>query len=322
MANLNYATLVHRLLTRRRGWRVSELRGELGVAERTYRHYRQTLQEQFLPFFREGKSRVEEVGEGEARCLRLADPEGEKPHVAQLLVQAAAGRLARMVLAALGREDFVPGRPDLLGHASEGGAGALACDLDRVLYFVPSAPKDYSAQGEVLEALLQALVDHHPIRLSYEALDGEANHHELEPLTLALHRGGLHLFARYPGKERIYNYVVDRMLEVEVHEEHFVYPPDYQPEQVLHHSFGIFVEYPPRETHEVELLFVDKAWLKRDLLERTWHPSQHFAEQEDGRLLMTFRVGSLIEVSRWVLSFGDEVEVLKPDALLRAQRNR
>lgn len=317
MANLNYAVLVHRLLTRRRGWRVSELREELGVAERTYRHYRQTLQEQFAPFFHAGESRLEEVGQGEARYLRLRSPDFEQPHVAQLLVQAAAGRLARMVLAALGRDDLVAGVAEAPVGTAEGEATALARNLDRVLCFVPEAPKDYSSQGEVLKALLQALVDLHPIRLSYEAISGEANDHELEPLTLALYRGGLHLFARYRGKKRIYNFVVDRMVGVDLHEEHFVYPTDYSPDEVVQSSFGIFVEFPPREIQDVELLFADKPWLRRHLLERTWHPTQHFTEQPDGRLRMTLRVGSLVEIATWVRGFGENVQVLAPEGLLR-----
>ena len=316
MANLNYAVLVHRLLTSRCGWRVSELREELGIAERTYRHYRQTLQDQFAPFAFGGQSRVEEVGEGEARYLRLRPSEPKRPHVAQLLVQAAAGRLARMVLAALGRESFAPTTGESRAGPTGGESTALERALDRVLYFVPEAPKDYSAQGEVLEALLQALVDLHPIRLTYEGGSGEANVHNLEPLTLALYRGGLHLFARYRGKERIYNFVVDRVVAVELEQVHFAYPTDYSPERAVASAFGIFVEYPPREVQEVELLFADKPWLKRHLLERTWHPTQCFAQQTDGRLHMSLRVASLVELASWVRGFGDDVEVVTPEGLL------
>tara|TARA_R110002072_G_scaffold121438_3_gene255242 strand:+ start:4271 stop:4450 length:180 start_codon:yes stop_codon:yes gene_type:complete len=35
---LNLATIVHRLLTRPRGWEIEDLRAELEIADRTYRN--------------------------------------------------------------------------------------------------------------------------------------------------------------------------------------------------------------------------------------------------------------------------------------------
>ena len=58
---LNPATIVHRLLTNARGWEVQDLCDELEIADRTYRKYRQLLQEEFLPLIRRGKGLVQEV---------------------------------------------------------------------------------------------------------------------------------------------------------------------------------------------------------------------------------------------------------------------
>lgn len=73
--NLNIARIVHRLITYPRGWRVSQLQQELGIAPRTYRKYRQLLQEDFRPFLRrDGTSMVVEVEDGDERYLRLRPP--------------------------------------------------------------------------------------------------------------------------------------------------------------------------------------------------------------------------------------------------------
>ncbi len=49
--------------------------------------------------------------------------------------------------------------------------------------------------------------------------------------------------------------------------------------------------------------------------EREWHPSQRFRTLRDGRLEMTFRAGGLFEITRWILGWGDAVEVLRPQRL-------
>ena len=46
-----------------------------------------------------------------------------------------------------------------------------------------------------------------------------------------------------------------------------------------------------------------------------WHESQKFSKRPDGSLEMTFRVGGLDEIKRWVLSFGPECRVLEPEKL-------
>jgi proteasome accessory factor B len=51
--------------------------------------------------------------------------------------------------------------------------------------------------------------------------------------------------------------------------------------------------------------------------EATWHPSQRVEEAADGSLLWRARVSGTIEIRLWILSWGDDVEVVEP-ADLRA----
>lgn len=64
---------------------------------------------------------------------------------------------------------------------------------------------------------------------------------------------------------------------------------------------------------EVELLFskAAAAWVK----DKVWHPSQETNGLKDGRLRMTLKVADTIELVGWILSFGSQVRVIKPDAL-------
>ena len=46
--------------------------------------------------------------------------------------------------------------------------------------------------------------------------------------------------------------------------------------------------------------------------ERMWHHSQRVKELRDGSLELQLQLGSLEEIERWILSWGDQAEVLEP----------
>ena len=64
---------------------------------------------------------------------------------------------------------------------------------------------------------------------------------------------------------------------------------------------------------EVELLFSKKAaaWVK----DRIWHPSQETKLLKDGRLKMILKVADNDELVGWILSFGSQIRVLRPESL-------
>ena len=51
--------------------------------------------------------------------------------------------------------------------------------------------------------------------------------------------------------------------------------------------------------------------------ERQWHPSQKMRPLADGELELSIELGSLEEVERWVLSWGEHATVLEPAELKR-----
>jgi proteasome accessory factor B len=59
------------------------------------------------------------------------------------------------------------------------------------------------------------------------------------------------------------------------------------------------------------------AFASQLVRERFWHSSQTMAERRDGTVELTLRLGSLEEVERWILGWGEHAEVLSPAALRR-----
>ena len=318
---LNLARLVHRLLVEPRGWRVDSIQRELDIADRTYRKYKRTLTDNFEHLLDpSGRWKIEEVREGEARYLRLCVNEGAAEDRPGFLARVASYWLVRDVFSFTGDSalanalegpwfELIEGigdKPFFLRH--------LLRNTDRMLHYVPDAPKDYTGHEATLSTLLRALF--YTRRVSFEYASGEGTRwrkQALCPLTLVMWRSALYLVGAYEPKGKPYLFAVERMRGVKRLKERFEYPDlaQYHPEKLFEGSFGIW-QHPDAEPVAVELIFAAQPYLKRYLRERTWHPSQQFEDLDDGRLKLTFSVTSMVEVEPWIRSFGKDVETVCP----------
>jgi predicted DNA-binding transcriptional regulator YafY len=317
---LNLARIVHRLMTSPRGWEVATLKADLGISDRTYRKYRQTLQERFTPFRGKHGTSVREVEDGEVRYLRLVDGPELDAASPDLLASIASLHLAREAFRFVSGTEMRRALDDLYASVRERigdkkfVVGHLFRNLDRMLHCVEDAPKDYAPQAEKLRAILEALVFTKRLGIDYQGASS-SKHHDLEPLTLTMYRSGLYLLARYPEDERVYTFVVDRIARAQVLKERFRYPrlTEFEPVDHFEGTFGVFV--PPdreRKKTDVELVFKDERWLKLYIKERRWHRSQELADLPDGRLRLKLRVNNMVEVWPWIRSFGRDVKVVRP----------
>ena len=190
---LNLARIVQRLLTSPFGWAVDELRAELGISERTYRKYRRNLQLLFDPWFHEGETLLEEARHpgSDRRYLRLRDAASPCGEVLSLLTHLSALHLAGALMHSLGEGEL---SPPLLEFTQAFGResqrrfpqtfGRVNRDLDRMLLYLPDAPKSYAGQEDKIRELLRCIVFHRRVRFRYDAASGEPATHEVEPLTL------------------------------------------------------------------------------------------------------------------------------------------
>jgi len=316
--SLNLARIVHRLITRRRGWRVDELQQELGIQPRTYRKYRKLLFEEFAAFDDgNGDTLIEEIVDGDFRYLRLR-LDASAIDGTDLPSQIAAVHFARHMLSFLQRTDIGRAASDLTddleSHLRDRHvAHHMLRNLDRLLYLVPDAPKDYTTKGLILRKLVSALFLAQKIKITYDAANSTRYTRELEPLSLVSWRSGLYLLASMPDEPSVKTYAVDRILAVDRLHALFNYPSpsQFHPRRFTEGSFGIFHDGAGAPL-QVELVFADIKWLKVYLQERQWHSTQQFNLLPDGRLRMTFVVNSMAEVWPWIRSFGIDVEVVQP----------
>ncbi|HEY8172819.1 MAG TPA: WYL domain-containing protein [Dehalococcoidia bacterium] len=155
------------------------------------------------------------------------------------------------------------------------------------------------------------------LRLSYRSA-GRARPKEVvvEPYFIEPSAAG---FATYLiGYSRTHSslrtFKVERIVSAEMLPLAFGLPADFNIDALLTSAWGIIWG----EGIDVRLRF--KAAVAWRVKESRWHPSQAVEDLPDGGCILTMSVASMLELGRWVRSWGDTVEVLAPAALRQELR--
>ncbi len=165
---------------------------------------------------------------------------------------------------------------------------------------------------KVLAALTTAWAERRQVLITYTMKD--TFERKVWPLFLEPSAAGhsCYLLAWDPKPKEVRVYKVERITNVTVLADRFSPPLGFS---VRDHVAGAWGIWSSEEPIEVVLLF------KRDAVRRAketiWHPSQLAETLPDGRLQITLRVGSILEIRHWVLGWGGECEVVRPGELRR-----
>jgi predicted DNA-binding transcriptional regulator YafY len=168
-------------------------------------------------------------------------------------------------------------------------------------------------------ALTRAWAERRVVRFSYApaSYDGtpvvprEAVVHPylLEP-SLATH--ALYLIGHDETRDAIRTFKVERIGDLSVLARTFE-PPD--AEGLARHLRAAWDMIADQPLTEVVLRFAPAVAAR--VQEATWHPTQRVGALPDGSLEWRAKVSGTVEIRLWVLSWGDDVEVLAPASLRR-----
>lgn len=131
------------------------------------------------------------------------------------------------------------------------------------------------------------------------------------PLLLKEYRNRWYLISYTPDKNKIITFGLDRMHDLKLTKEHHYKPVDFDPDNYFKHAMGITSnENEPEEIH----FKVDKIGAKY-LESQPLHDSQKLVKEGTNRNTYELRVILSEELKRTLLSFGDQLEVVKPKTL-------
>jgi len=131
----------------------------------------------------------------------------------------------------------------------------------------------------------------------------------LGPLAMLMGEGRQYLVAWSEYQEDVRLFALSGFERVELGDEAFERPEGFDLQTYLAQSFGVFQE----EVQNVAWRFTPAA--APEARRFRFHPSQVLEGTPDGSLIVRFRAGGMLEMCWHLFRWGDQLEVLEPEAL-------
>jgi predicted DNA-binding transcriptional regulator YafY len=281
------------------------LAAEHRVTERTIRRDIEALQEAGFPLYddrQDGK-----------KVWRLV--EGYKQRLTQsfTLAELSALYFSRHMLSFLGGAPFAQDLESVFAKIREALPARSLPYLARIQDLFSARPdpwKDYSKKQDVIAGLIDAVLHQRQARIAYYSFTSrKTKAYTLDPYRLVYYRGGLYLYARAHEYGEVRTFAVERIEKMEVLDEGFEIPADFNVSEYARGAFGISGGKP--ET--VELVFSPE--MAGYIRERVWHESQRLVDGPDGSISLTMEVAPQWELKAWIKGFLPHVTVVRPPAL-------
>ena len=176
---------------------------------------------------------------------------------------------------------------------------------DRILF------EDIPCGNEYLTTIVQAMKENLKLKVVRQSFGQESPSTILiEPYGIKVFKKRWYLVGMPHSKESTMTYAFDRILQVELTNEHFDMPEDFDMSMLYHNSYGILVQ--PDE-YDVETVHLKVSAKHRHYL-RTLplHHSQKEIEKHEKYSIFTVKVYPTLDFIQEILSYGDEVEVVSP----------
>jgi proteasome accessory factor B len=164
---------------------------------------------------------------------------------------------------------------------------------------------------EIFDTLARAAAHRQQIELAYRKPGQPQPEKRLvDPYHLANINGEWYLFAYDHARKGIRTFVPARVQSVKPTGKTFERPQKFSLEKRLRDSFGV---HSGEGEYEVVIRFNARA--ADYVREKKWHESQQLRELKGGGVELRMKLSSLMEIERWVLSWGGDATVVKPREL-------
>lgn len=111
-------------------------------------------------------------------------------------------------------------------------------------------------------------------------------------------------------RDAIRTFALPRMANVKITRKKFTIPDDFSPDEFFASALGVIAG---TGSYDIHIRF--DASIAERVTERDWHESQQLIPCPDGSIELHLRLGSLVEIERWILGWGAAAEVLAPPEL-------
>ena len=191
---------------------------------------------------------------------------------------------------------------------------ALREHVDRTLDDLSRRPTDDTFSRHV-RLLTQAWAERRVVALDYApapyAPDAAPRTARVRPYLIepSLLTHALYLIGWDETRDAMRTFKIERVRDVSLTPDSFA-APDAEIGGMFERAWDIIADQAP-----IDVVLRFGPSVASRVREARWHPTERVAEEADGSLTWRATVAGTIEIRLWILSWGDDVEVLEPAAL-------
>ncbi len=319
--------LLRLLQGRGEGVTLREMATEFDVAERTIQRDIEMLEEAGFPL-------EHQVDDANRRHWRLPHDFFRNGPIVLTPTEAVSLTLAERLFGALAGTHLVDGLESLLDKVRRS-LPQQAVDyfgaIDDIIHVRRRGRVRYAAKREIIRLLVDAAAQARTVSLHYRAIWRGADYCTgFDPYGIVLYDDELFAVGRSHRAGDIRVFKIARIIEASVTDETFERPEGFSIESHFRSSFGMMrsgedvVEIVVRFRGRGAALVEEKLWHESQRLELPDEDETLFEQlTEDesgpggaaGAVLATYRLSNVVEFKRWIRSFGDLAEIVRPDWL-------
>ncbi|MGD8762190.1 MAG: transcriptional regulator [Desulfobacteraceae bacterium] len=170
--------------------------------------------------------------------------------------------------------------------------------------------KTYRKIRGIIDQITEAAVQKKVIEIVYFSMSRKKEtRRKVAPYKIWFFDGSFYLVGNCRLREDIRIFALDRIKHLEPTDESFVVPEDFDVDEFMQSSFGVF------QGESVNV----KIWFSSDVAgyirERIWHESQRIHPQDDGSIIFEAEVAGTDEIKYWTMSWGSKALALSPESL-------
>ena len=164
---------------------------------------------------------------------------------------------------------------------------------------------------EILSTIQKACKERLQLKIIYDSANTNTRQERIiGPHFLRFAQHTLYLLAEDIENKKNFTFSILRIKKVESLNKKFT-SQRIDANKYYKHSFGIIKGKGPAQKIIIKVSNAISPYIG----ERTWHPTQKIRKNDDGSILIEFKLNLTNELDQWILRFGADLEVLEPPEL-------
>ena len=175
--------------------------------------------------------------------------------------------------------------------------------------------KQYGQLRSIIDQVSDAAIQKKYVEIDYYTMSRKTKtRRKVAPYKIWFFDGTFYLIGNCGLREDVRIFAMDRIKSIEQTDESFEMPDDFNVDEFMKSSFGVFHGEPVRV----------RVWFAADIAEyireKIWHETQNIESLPDGAIIFEAEVAGIAEIKFWILKWGAKARVIEPESLREAIR--